>query len=126
MEAFELIRRQAAALHYRVVALGTDPLDVWTLVLAAAEARDLDVVFVPKGDPGLKGARALFDDQGGSILCSDGGSAIDRALLVAHEIGHDVLHAEENACMDEDIDPSRSVEADRCPRPCTQIGRAHV
>ena len=111
MEAFELIRRQAAALHYRVVALGTDPLDVWTLVLAAAEARDLDVVFVPKGDPGLKGARALFDDQVGSILCSDGGSAIDRALLVAHEIGHDVLHAEENACMDEDIDPSRSVEA---------------
>lgn len=111
MEAFELIRRQAAALHDKVVANGTDPLDVWFLVLGAAQARDLDVTFLPKGDPGLKGARALFDDQAGSILCSDGGSDIDRALLVAHEIGHDVLHAEGNACKDEDIDASQSVEA---------------
>lgn len=111
MEAFELIHRQASALHDKVVAAGADPFDVSALVLAVAADRGLEVVFVPKGDPGLKGARALFDDQTGAILCSSDGSETDRALLVAHEIGHDVLHAEPNTCIDEDIDPSQSVEA---------------
>ncbi|TBG96064.1 ATP-dependent helicase [Rhizobium leguminosarum] len=111
MEAFELIRRQASALHDKAVADGADPFDVSALVLAVAAHRELDVVFVPKDDPGLKGARALFDDQTGAILCSSDGSETDRALLVAHEIGHDVLHAEPNTCMEDDIDPSQSVEA---------------
>lgn len=111
MEAFELIRRKASALHDEVVAAGADPLDVSALVLAAASNRELEVVFVPRGDPGLKGARALFDDQGGAILCSDDGSATDRALLVAHEIGHDVIHAGPSTCSAEDIDPAQSVEA---------------
>jgi superfamily I DNA/RNA helicase len=111
LEPFELVRRQASVLHDKVVAAGCSPFDVPRLVGAIAAARGLEVLYLPKGDPGLKGARALFDDQAGAILCTNEGSEIDRALLVAHEIGHDVLHAGHTACTDDDIDPTQSVEA---------------
>ncbi|RUX23021.1 ImmA/IrrE family metallo-endopeptidase [Mesorhizobium sp. M2A.F.Ca.ET.037.01.1.1] len=110
MEAFELIRRQAAALHENVVAAGANPFDIPKLVFAAAGARDLEISFLPDGDPGLKGARALLDDQGGVILCQAEASDIDRALLVAHEIGHDVIHSGSSACSETDVDPSQSIE----------------
>ena len=63
---------------------------------------------MPAGDPALKGARALFDEQSGTICCEASGSACDRVLLVAHEIGHAVIHADSSSCGAGDIDPSRS------------------
>ena len=72
---------------------------------------DLQLVWLPAGDPALKGARALYDDQGGTICCEQELDAATRALLVAHEIGHADLHAGSAVCASADIDPSRSTEA---------------
>lgn len=110
MDAFELIRRKAAKLHAAVVATGTDPLNPYALVIAAATHLDLELHWLPAGDPDLKGGRALFDDQGGSILCEAHDDNIERAQLVAHEIGHASLHAGDGACTRNDIDPSRTTE----------------
>ncbi len=41
----------------------------------------------------LKGARALFDQQGGTILCKNTESPVEQAQLIAHEVGHARLHA---------------------------------
>lgn len=111
MEPFEPIRSKAAALHGQLVSEGQDPWDPLGLVLAAAATRDLEVVLLPSGDPALKGARALYDDQGGTICCDQEADAVTRALLVAHEIGHSELHAGPATCAGDDIDPSRSTEA---------------
>ena len=111
MDAFEPIRSQAAALHQVLVAQGVDPLDPFVLVQSAASHLDLDLVWLEAGDPALKGARALFDDQSGTICCEMAGEGVARALLVAHEIGHATLHAGSVSCASADIDPTRSTEA---------------
>ncbi len=111
MDPFEPIRSKAAALHDELVLEGNDPLDLLGLVQAAVKRRDLDLAWLPRGDPALKGARALYDDQGGTICCEDEADPITRALLVAHELGHSELHAGSATCAGSDIDPSRSTEA---------------
>ena len=62
------------------------------------------------GDPALKGARALFDEQSGTICCEDAGEPIEQVLLIAHEIGHVVIHTTSSICATDDIDPARSTE----------------
>lgn len=111
MDSFEPIRAKAAALHDELVSEGRDPFDPLGLVLAAASRRDLNVVWLPHGDPSLKGARALFDDQSGTICCTEEEDPIARAMLVAHELGHSEFHAASTPCAESDIDPSRSTEA---------------
>lgn len=111
MDPFEPIRSKAAALHEMLLSEGKDPWDPLALVEAAVACRDLELVWLPLGDPALKGARALYDDQGGTICCEEDGDPANRALIVAHEIGHAELHAGSVACADSDIDPSRSAEA---------------
>jgi len=110
VDAFELIRREAEWLHDAVVAKGTDALNPYALVVAAAAHLDLEIYWLPTGDPALKGGRALFDDQGGSILCENVEDQIERAQLLAHEIGHATLHAAGGACTEHDVDPSRTTE----------------
>lgn len=58
MEAFELIRNSAGQLHDDLVRAGADPLQPLALVQAAIASLDLDFVFLPPGDPALKGAKA--------------------------------------------------------------------
>jgi hypothetical protein len=111
LEAFELIRKSAGQLHDDLVRAGADPFQPLALVQAAIASLDLDFVFLPPGDPALKGGKALLDEQTGTIRCEDAGSPVDRALLIAHEIGHVRIHAGSSACTAEDIDPSRSAEA---------------
>ena len=111
MDPFEPIRSKAAALHAELCSEGTDPFDPLALVQAAIGRRDLDLVWLPQGDLALKGARALYDDQGGTICCEEEGDPANRALLVAHELGHSELHAGSVTCVGSDIDPSRSTEA---------------
>ena len=111
MDGFEPIRATASCLHEAVVAAGADPLDPSALVAGAVDRLDLELVWLPAGDPALKGARALFDEQSGTICCEASGQAGDRALLTAHEIGHVEVHADSSACVASDIDPSRSTEA---------------
>jgi len=111
VDPFEPIRSKAATLHDELVLEENDPFDLLGLVQAAIKRRDLDLAWLPRGDPALKGARALYDDQGGTICCEDEADPITRALLVAHELGHSELHAGSATCAGSDIDPSRSTEA---------------
>lgn len=111
MDAFEPIRTEAVGLNDALVAKGVDPLDPLALVEAAITHLDLELVWLAAGDPALKGARALYDDQSGTICCESDGEAAARALLVAHEIGHARLHAGSATCASTDIDATRSTEA---------------
>jgi DNA helicase-2/ATP-dependent DNA helicase PcrA len=111
MDPFEPIRSRAAALHNELVSEGIDPFDPLALVQAAVARRHLELVWLPRGDPGLKSARALYDDQGGTICCEEEAESVARALLVAHELGHSELHAGSATCAGSDIDPSRSTES---------------
>ena len=111
MDSFEPIRSIASNLHGEVVATGAEPLDPLAFVSAAADHLDLEIAFLHAADPALKGARALFDEQSGTICCEDSENPCDRALLVAHEIGHVKVHADSTVCEAKDIDPSRSTEA---------------
>ena len=111
MDQFETIRREAAALHDIVVGNGVDPFDPLVLVNAAAYQLDLELAWLNPGDPALKNARALFDEQSGMICCEEVDSHVERALLVAHEIGHVEIHARLSICTVDDINPSRSTEA---------------
>ena len=110
MDGFEPVRVAATSLHESALSIGCDPVDPLALVTTAIDHLDLELAYVPAGDPALKGARALFDEQSGTICCEASGSACDRVLLVAHEIGHAVIHADSSSCGAGDIDPSRSTE----------------
>jgi DNA helicase II / ATP-dependent DNA helicase PcrA len=111
MEAFAPIRNAAVRLHAELVAAGTNPDCPMELVRAAIRKLDLELAWLPKGDPALKGARALFDEQGGIICAVDEGDDATRVGLIAHELGHVCIHAASAECTNEDIDPSRSTEA---------------
>ncbi|MER8674599.1 ATP-dependent helicase [Mesorhizobium sp. M0037] len=111
MDSFETIRRLAAQLHENVARLGVDALNPLLLVEAAAKDLGLAIVFLEAGNTALKNGRALFDDQSGTICAENKGSAVDRALLVAHEIGHSIVHKKSSHCAERDIDPSQSTEA---------------
>ena len=58
----------------------------------------LEVFWLAAGDPALKGSRALFDEQSGSVCCEAVDDPGERALLVAHEIGHARVHAASSSC----------------------------
>ena len=110
MDAFEPIRKSAAHLHDKLIEKGTDPVDTAALITAAVAHLDLELVYLAPGDPALKNARAVFDEQSGTICCETSGDVIDRTLLVAHELGHAHVHAGSTACTKDDIELSRSTE----------------
>jgi DNA helicase II / ATP-dependent DNA helicase PcrA len=110
VEPFEFIRSRAAALHDEVVASGTDPCDPLAVATAAAARRDLEVHWLAPKDAALKGARALYDDQSGIIICERDGDAATRALLVAHELGHAEITPGPASCGARDINPAQSTE----------------
>lgn len=111
MEAFEPVRMAAANLHAELVAAGVNPDRPLELVDAAIKHLQLELAWLPPGDPTLKGALALFDGQGGIICCANVADPATRASLAAHEIGHVVVHAGSTECSGDDIDASRSTEA---------------
>lgn len=111
MDQFEKIRTTAAALHADIVAKGANALCPMDLVTAAVQHLELELVWLPEGDPALKGARGLFDEQSGTICCADDGDLEIRVCLAAHELGHTCLHPLSTECRADDIDAARSTEA---------------
>jgi superfamily I DNA/RNA helicase len=111
MKAFESVRLTASQLHAELLAAGVNPNRPMELVSAAVKHLDLELAWLPVGDPALKGARALFDQQAGLICCVAEGDTAVRAGLVAHELGHVCVHEDSVECAKNDIDPSRSTEA---------------
>ena len=81
------------------------------LVAAALAHLEIEIAWLEPGDPALKGARAVFDDQGGAIFAEDVGEASHRALLIAHEIGHICVHRSSAQCAAHDVDPTCSTES---------------
>jgi len=110
MDAFESIRIAASALRSELGNASADRARSLEIAEAAARHLELDVVWVDAEDPQLKGARALFDHQGGLILCARDGDDSDRAMRIAHEIGHVRIHVTSAACATNDIDVSQSME----------------
>jgi DNA helicase II / ATP-dependent DNA helicase PcrA len=111
MDAFDPIREIAVRLHTELVTMGADPSRSWAMVEAAIRQLELELVWLPAGDPALKGAFALFDEQSGTICCTEGGDAAKPVELIAHELGHACIHATSSHCTAHDIDASRSTEA---------------
>jgi DNA helicase II / ATP-dependent DNA helicase PcrA len=111
MDAFEAIRESAARLHDKLVSAGADARKPLALAEAAMRRLDLELYWLEPGDPALKGSRALFDEQSGSVYCEAIEDVGERALLVAHEIGHAHVHARSSLCSVDDVDPSRTTEA---------------
>ena len=91
--------------------MGADPSRSWAMVEAAIRQLEIELVWLPAGDPALKGALALFDEQSGTICFTEGGDVAKPVELIAHEIGHACIHATSSHCTAHDIDASRSTEA---------------
>ena len=111
MDAFEPVREAASRLHVAIAGETGALKPPMDLVRAALTHLKLDFAWLPSGDPALKGARAVFDDQSGTIFAEDVGEPAERALLIAHEIGHVCVHSGSAACAEHDVDPSRSTES---------------
>lgn len=110
MDAFEVIRIEAARIHGDAVASGADPLDPLGLVERAIERNEVDLSWLKPGDVYLRGGRGLYDPAIAGIACEDSGSPGMRALLAGHELGHAVLHDAGEAIVDRHLDPTRSSE----------------
>lgn len=111
MDSFEPIREAAASLHAMLVAKGADPASPLSLVESAVDYLDLELTWLASDNPSLKGARALYDAQAGAILASQAGALQDRMILIAHELGHVVIHDVSSDCSSLDVDATRSTEA---------------
>src|ERR1700733_12729093 len=111
MDAFEAVRDTASRLHFAVAGKAGALRQPMDLVGAALNHLELELAWLPSGDPALKGARAVFDDQSGTIFAEDFGTPSARALVIAHEIGHGCVHAGSAVCTEHDVDPSRSTES---------------
>ena len=89
MNSFEPIRKAAEDLHHQVAGDRT-PKKPMELVNTAIKNLKLELTWLPTGDPALKGARAVLDDQSGAIFAEDvgnefttcaGGRTRDRARM---------------------------------------------
>lgn len=111
MDAFEPVREAASQLHFLLYAGNAALKQPMELVMGALAHLRIDLAWLPKGDPALKGACAVFDDQSGAIFAQDTGEPSERALLLAHEIGHICIHHSSARCAEPDVDPTRSTES---------------
>ena len=111
MDSFEHVRCDAHRLHEEAVERGADPMQPQSIIDAAVAHLNLEVAWLPKDDPTLFGAHALYDESSGTIRCAECDDPIERALIVAHEIGHARVHPSGTTCTADHVDPSRATEA---------------
>lgn len=119
MSVFDAIRRKARELHTRGVEAGADADQVAALSERCADILDIELIEVSPGHEVLRGAHALFDVQSRAIIFESTDDAARRAQLIAHEIGHSVLHATGAVCAEADVDVT-------CAQEMPGIGLARV
>lgn len=110
MDAVELARQSAAALHAQAFAGGLDPWSPYEFAVAEARRREFDVEATAPGAALLGGGRATLLPDERLILHESIGTPFERAFLVAHEIGHAELGDGEEGQPTGEIDPARSAE----------------
>lgn len=118
MDAVELARQRAAALHDEVVSKGADPWDPEALVRAVASSLELDIEPVEPDSAILNGGRAQFDPINRAIRHEDSGTTFFKAFLVGHELGHATLGDDRIEHVAHDVNPMRPAEA----APSARIG----
>lgn len=111
MDAIELARQRAAALHDEVVSKGADPWDPEALVRAVASSLELDIEPVEPDGAILNGGRAQFDPINRAIRHEDSGTTFFKAFLVGHELGHATLGDDRVEHVAHDVNPMRPAEA---------------
>jgi DNA helicase II / ATP-dependent DNA helicase PcrA len=111
MDSFDQVRLKASQLNVATVASGSDPFSARAIVEAIARSVGLELIALPAGDSALKGARALYDEQSGTICFEETVEAVERALLIAHEIGHADLHSGSSSCSGSEIDLTQTSES---------------
>lgn len=111
MDATEVCRQRAAALRAALVAAGTNPWDLGSIVASEAKRRDLEIQKVPSGDVRLRNARAAFDPDAQLILHEDCPDSFMRAFLIAHELGHAEFGGHAGIVCTTAVDPQQSTEA---------------
>lgn len=91
MNSFDAARIAARALHQAVATAVTRP-GILGLAEAAAEHLGFEVAWVDPSSPLLHGTVAHLDAQAATVICARSGDDGERALLLAHEIGHEAVH----------------------------------
>lgn len=91
MNSFDAARLAARVLHAAALPKAARPGPLWHAE-AAAEHLGFEVSWAAPGSPLLNGAMALLDPQAGTITCAKLGTDGERALLLAHELGHEAVH----------------------------------
>lgn len=112
MDAIELGRQRAAALHADLVTQGCDPWKPMDIARLAAASLGIDEVLpLPKGSPLLAASRAKYDPRSHSIVYEDCGDSFLNAFLIGHEVGHAALGDDRIPCAALELDPARPSEA---------------
>lgn len=91
MNSFDAARIAARALRQAVGAEVTRP-GILGLAETAAEHLGFEVAWVDASSPLLHGTVAHLDAQAATVICARSGDDGERALLLAHEIGHEAVH----------------------------------
>lgn len=110
MDAVELARQRAAALHREAVEAGNDPWRPYEFAVAEAKRRGLDVEPTSAGSTVLDGSRATLVAAHDLIVHEDTGSPFEQAFLVVHEIAHAELGDAPDGEGSTEIDPARPAE----------------
>lgn len=110
VDAVELGRQRAAALHLGAVEAGKDPWRPYDFAVAEANRRGFDVERTAPGAAVLDGSRATLVAKYALIVHENGGSLFEQAFLVAHEIAHAELGDAPEDEAPAEIDPARPAE----------------
>ena len=111
MDAYEVARQTAAALHENAVQVGVDPYNSYALARWVAEDIGLDVEVVAPEAEALNGGKALFDPSSRLILHEQTGSHFLNAFMIGHELGHATLGDDHERVVVPKVDPATSAES---------------
>ncbi len=108
MNSFEIVKRKARSIHSECLGISGTDYDGLSLNDAAARSQKYKLYPRPEGDSLLHGARAVLDRRFRIIYFVDNVEPEERAVLIAHELGHLYVHDTDGAyvCSRSDMNGS--------------------